>query len=305
MTKTGGDAFDPKDRQLYFIAINADKLLRVENLNRHLLCAVNEINGDAQLDILRGMMKRGTRIFIDSGIFNLTMEHARKHDCHMNEALGLAPDEIDGFDNLFDRYVEVCGKIGGDSWGYIEIDQGGRENKIKTRAKLEKLGLRPVPVYHPLNDGWDYFDYLATRYDRICFGNVVQAEIAERQRLISTAFIRQKKYPKLWIHLLGVTPSELLHSCPSCSCDSSTWLSSMRWGFSDATCFGKRVAGGFGPQLTYRYGAAAQEENPDRNASYIKGEKLFAYDAEIMGRNWQAYVHDYTSAQGASVPKRL
>ena len=58
----------------------------------------------------------------------------------------------------------------------VEVDQGGRENKIKTRARLEKMGLRPIPVYHPLNDGWDYFDYLAENYDRICMGNVVNAE---------------------------------------------------------------------------------------------------------------------------------
>jgi len=292
MTRTGGKQFDPTERQLYFIAINADKLLRVEGLNKHLLVAVNEITGSNSLGIVEQMQERGTKIFIDSGVFNLAMQHARKHECHMNQALAMPPDEIDGFDELYDKYVELCSSLGANSWGYIEIDQGGRDNKIKTRAKLEKLGLRPVPVYHPLNDGWDYFDYLAKRYDRICYGNVVQAEVSERMRLISTAFIRQRKYPKLWIHLLGVTPSELLHSCPSCSCDSSTWLSSMRWGSCDATCFGKRVGDGFGPALTYRYGAAALDENPDRNASYIKGEKLFAYDAELMGRNWSNYCRD-------------
>lgn len=57
-------------------------------------------------------------------------------------------------------YVEIIRKFENDAWGCIEIDQGGRENKIKTRAMLEGMGLRPIPVYHPFLDGWDYFDYL-------------------------------------------------------------------------------------------------------------------------------------------------
>ena len=62
---------------------------------------------------------------------------------------------------------------------------------------LEQMGLRPIPVYHPFNDGWDYFDYLAERYDRICFGNVVQADRETRKRLVATAWERHRKYPHL------------------------------------------------------------------------------------------------------------
>jgi hypothetical protein len=41
--------------------------------------------------------------------------------------------------------------------GYTELDQGGRDHKRRTRTRLHDLGLNPIPVYHPFNDGWDYF----------------------------------------------------------------------------------------------------------------------------------------------------
>jgi hypothetical protein len=33
-------------------------------------------------------------------------------------------------------------------WGYIELDKGGRENKLRTRTRLHNHGLNPIPVYH-------------------------------------------------------------------------------------------------------------------------------------------------------------
>ena len=224
-------------------------------------------------------------------MFNLTNEHKRKVGCTMDEALGLAPDQIEGFDDLFKRYLAICGTLGEESWGYIEIDQGGRENKVKTRARLESLGLRPIPVYHPLNDGWDYFDHLATNYDRICVGNVVQADTETRRRLIATVHERRLRYPHLWIHLLGVTPCELTHSCPSNSSDSSTWLNAVRWSNSAREwAIGKGV-GGFERNMAY-------DLNADSNAvnGSIKSVALQGMQAELNGRNWNHYLRAYERA---------
>ena len=62
-------------------------------------------------------------------------------------------------------------------------------------GQAESLGLKPIPVYHPLLDGWDYFDELAAQYDRICFGNIVQAPAATRIRLLHTLWERHRRYP--------------------------------------------------------------------------------------------------------------
>ena len=44
-------------------------------------------------------------------------------------------------------------------------------------------------------------------------------------------FERQRaNFPDVWIHLLGYTPNQWLHALPYYgSCDSSTWLSGIRW----------------------------------------------------------------------------
>ena len=220
--KTDGSWSDA-ERNVYFLACNADQvddiLVPGGLIHDFLLMAVNEINESAE-QVLENSYQLGAKWFIDSGIFNLTNEHMRAHGITMDAALGLAPEEIDGFDELFARYVDILSRWKDRCWGYIELDQGGRENKIRTRARLEKLGFNPIPVYHPFNDGWDYFDYLAERYDRICVGNVVQAQSPVRKRLLATMWERKQKYPKLWIHLLGLTPNQFLNAYPIDSGDS-------------------------------------------------------------------------------------
>ena len=226
MKQTAG-TWDSTDRHVYFLASGVESLTHIEA--KYVLIAVNEIKSDKALEKVEALIDEGRSILIDSGIFWLTNQHARKHHVTMDVALSLPPDEIDGFDVLWKRYTTVMDRIGDRAWGYIELDQGGIHNKRITRAKLEDLGLRPIPVYHPLNDGPDYFDELADNYDRMCMGNLVQASAPTRLRLMHFLWERHRRYPDLWVHTLGVTPSQLLNAFPTDSADSSTWLNVVRW----------------------------------------------------------------------------
>ena len=230
MINTGGK-WDYKEKNVYFLATSPSHFKRCEVLKYYdyMLCAVNEIKNEDDEQFLKDAIDDGKKVFIDSGVFNLTNQHARNHNMTMDEVLSMAPERLDGFDSLFDKYVRIIKEIGEESWGYIEIDQGGKDNKIKTRDRLHKLGFNPIPVYHPLVDGWDYFDYLAERYDRICLGNIVQAQKETRKRLLATMWERKRKYPNLWIHCLGLTPNEHCLAFPLSSCDSSSWISTVRW----------------------------------------------------------------------------
>ena len=287
MKNTGG-RWDPKEKNIYFIASDVGSLLLGAKSNNFVLMAVNEIAGEEDLAHIEKWCDQGKRVFIDSGVFNLANSHSKTHNMRMDEALALAPDQIDGFDKLLSRYCKLIDRIGDKVWGYIEVDQGGRENKIKTRAKLEGLGLRPIPVYHPFNDGWDYFDYLGENYDRICFGNVVQADRLTRQRLLATAWERRRKYPNLWIHLLGMTPNEWLHAFPINSCDSSTWLRMVRW----AAAFRPTVAlKPFSPMsrnFTYQMGSEAESDK-----GHMKARQLGGYDAHFLTQNWRTLGNEY------------
>jgi hypothetical protein len=274
MIRTGGN-WNPKDWPIYFVASSPNVFDQSIEVLDHILIAVNELEGGSWKKTLTGAFDNKRNVFIDSGVYWLSTQHAKKHRISMDQALSMAPTEIDGFDELFEKYVEVNRTYANEVWGYIEIDQGGRENKIKTRKRLEKLGLRPIPVYHPFNDGWDYFDYLAERYDRICFGNVVMADRATRKRLVATAWERRRRYPNLWIHLLGMTPSDITTAFPINSMDSSTWVGSVRWNQHHAHIGTSAIALDTG--FTYQLGARTND------AGWNRAIKLSGYNATMLG----------------------
>lgn len=237
MKATGGGRFDPNERGVYFVA--GGRPIHCP----YVLVATNDLMTDGAVRTeLVPHLERGAKVLLDSGIFFITQRHKRAHPgMSMDDALALPPDRIDGFAELYERYVYLARTFGDDLWGYAELDQGGKENKRVTRAKLEDLGLAPMPVYHPLNDGWDYFDELASTYDRMCFGNMVQAHTRTRVRLLMTLWERHRDYPDLWVHVLGATPNEHTMAMPFDSSDSSTWTVPLRWPWGPMTYAGLKT----------------------------------------------------------------
>jgi len=277
MIHTAG-RWDPDRWPVYFLAQNVATLHYTDRMAEDHLLAVNEIRNAKDTDLVEGLLTNADlNVFIDSGVYNLTMTHAREHGISMDQALSLAPEEVDGFDALFDHYVRLMLKWGDRVWGYVEIDAGGRANKIRTRGRLEALGLKPMPVFHPLNDGIDYLWELAEQYDRICFGNVVQAAPADRKRLVATAWTVREKYPRLWIHLLGLTPSPLLLAFPCNSCDSSTWVGPARWGTMSSWAATQRL---WDVGEGWVYDRDADSAGP---RGHHKAWQLAAYDAHLVG----------------------
>lgn len=284
MKKPEGKTFDPRDRGVYFLAGDHDRRLTCD-IHPHLLIAVNEI-ADSDYPLIEELLGRGVRLLIDSGVFALTMAHANRHGMHMDEALQLRPEDVDGFAALWKRYIDVGKRFGPRSWGYIEMDLGGVVGKRRLRAKAEDAGLRPMPVYHPLNDGWKYFDELASQYNRICCGNMVHSGEYIRKRLIWTICERKKRYPGLWIHFLGLTPNEHLHAFPFDSADSSTWLSVVRWnGYNERTDL--RAFSPMPRDYQYRLG--------DKQC-WNRGVQMAAIGFELNLRNYRRHRKDVSLA---------
>lgn len=281
--KTGGATFDPDAGPIVFVAANVESLEVAHTVNSSILVSVAEWTR-ATDGLVDGWLGAGCDVFIDSGIFTLTMQHARAHGVSMDRALALAPSEIDGFGELRAEYMRIVGKFGARAWGYVELDQGGRENKIETRAGLEGEGLRPVPVYHPLNDGWEYFDYLAERYDRICLGNIVGASTADRAAIIYTVAERRKAHPGLrWIHGLGLGIHPLMVSPALNSADASSWLAAVRWhGAAKEYGFSTSVDA-VRDDLTYDMLADAHSDK-----GHKKARRLSAYQYAMLGHNLRA-----------------
>lgn len=291
--KTAGK-WDPKRWPMYFSASNMGTFIDVPNIIEDLLLAINDLK-PTDMKTVKEWLDLDKNILIDSGVYNLSTQHANKHKVSMDVALSLAPDKIDGFEDLFAAYTDIVSDIGDKAWGYIEIDQGGRENKIKTRAKLEKMGFAPIPVYHPINDGWDYFDYLAERYDRICLGNIVMADQHTRLRLIATAWERRRRYPHLWIHALGMTPSHITNAFPMNSCDSSTWISSLRWGSHKTTA---ALVAQSDLSIEFIYDRTVDVHAPRGHRQSLK---MCAFDSVIIGRTMRQFAADQKKYLGADI----
>lgn len=278
--RTGGGRFQAGEEQVYFLA--GTHLETIGEVHKWNLLAANDINESKMRD-LESRLANGNLIFFDSGVFWLTQQHMKKHGVTMDVALGMAPDEIDGFDALWDVYVKTVQRFEDRLWGYIELDQGGAENKRKTRARLEAIGLRPIPVYHPLNDGWDYFDELCEQYDRICFGNIVQARPQTRRHLLATLWERRRRYPHVWVHVLGLTPNEVTTVYPPSSCDSSSWVFAVRFGAQNSPgahamgdSFGK-----FTTSFSYDPAVGSLEESGSKKGVYFLASEAFFMQALI------------------------
>lgn len=287
MKGTGGGTFDPTDRGCYFIAGDG-WMEEGGQRHSHVLLALSTITSPQKEAMVERMLDAGVRVFFDSGIFSLASAHARTTGITLLEAWATPAEQVPGFPELWDRYVRLCKKYEDRLWGYAELDLGGTEGKRQLRAATEAEGLRPIPIYHPLQDGWDYYDELAGQYDRICWANLADGDATRRKHMAVTAWERHRQYPHLWVHLLGFTPNEWLCGLPADSADSSTWLGGVRWGGESGTAHMRRL-GALG--TGYRYAEAATQA-PQAVA-------LAAANAHMTHRTWQRIAGDLADAVGA------
>lgn len=298
MKRTGGGTFDPSDRFVYFLACAPGKSSEYARaVHPNILIAANVLQGDTQRAFLdESLAAPGVRVFLDSGVFSLASEHARKHKLTISEAIALPPEQLDGFAALWATYIALLDTYADRLWGYVELDLGGAAVKRQTRAKIEALGFTPIPVYHPLADGWDYFDELAQTYDRICVGNIVGADVATRTRIAATMWERHRAYPDLWIHLLGYTPDEKLNAFPCDSTDSSKWLAGRRFdGVNERIDL--RSFSRVEQHMKYVLGS-----DPASEVGAYKTDMMAAYSAAVNQRNWRNHLAAIASLGCAVYP---
>jgi hypothetical protein len=280
--RTTGGTFDRTRRFAYFAATGAERHFEGEAQgvyvypHRHVLIAVNELTTKASLVAFQRLIDQERHVLLDSGIYNLAMQHARKHSVHMDVALSLAPAQIDGFSQLRDLYYAVATKYADRLWGVIEMDQGGAAHKPTTRAMIERdTGIVPMPVWHPLLDGRAYYDTLLD-YDRICVGNLVMARAAVRVRLLHMVYELSHQHPQVWHHLLGVTSSPMSFALGIYgSCDSSSWLAAVRWPQGWKARSAGRAIGNYGPPFYYSSDTYPNaDEQPGRSSNYYRGDGI-------------------------------
>lgn len=217
---------------LYFIAETSGWTLEKANIEIYLdnyLRAINAVSGENDVQRIKDHIDLGKNVLIDSGIFDLAKKFSIEKDISLTEAFKINPEEFEGFEKLFDKYVQIIRPLKDRLWGYIELDIGGEKNKTRIRKKLNDLGLDPIPVYHFLSDSEEYFDYLGENYNRICVGNLAQSDHKTRINALCKIEKRRKKYTDLFIHYLGLSLSPYCFMFQIDSCDSSEFSAPVRW----------------------------------------------------------------------------
>lgn len=298
--RTSGGAFNPDDHP---IAFGAGGGAPQNPVITKVLVATNDVMTDSQAaSEIEAPVAEGKAVLLDSGIFWMTNRHARAHNVTMDEALSLAPHAIDGFEELWTRYCQLVTRYADQLWGFMELDQGGSLNKCVTRKRIEEeTGLVPIPVYHPLNDGWDYFDELAQGYDRICLGNVVKAHHATRTQLLHTLWERRRQYPELrWIHALGLDVVDDLLAVPTDSCDATSWQEPMRWPWGIRPHAMLEAFGHTSRDFQYRKGS--DRDAPD---GIERAELACAWELRSSYMNWQTHWAALEDQLGPMIPPRL
>ena len=230
MKKTDGK-WNIEDAGVFFTAMMGRNLKFIDciksgAMSKWILVSMPNLPSDEETDAL---CKHGS-FFLDSGIFGIANAHAKKMNLSHVEALLVKPSEIEGWDDYIKKWKSQVTRIKNKCWGYVEIDIGGTDQKNKTRAELQSDGFNPIPVVHPLTDGWDYFDAMANEYDRLCIGNLVQSNADVRYEILKTVAERRVGKNVQWIHALGITASPLWFCFPTESCDSSTTSNVLRFG---------------------------------------------------------------------------
>lgn len=279
MISTGG-VWDRGAAPLYFLAANPQSLTYAWPVHPYLLTPLNDLSGAAARRQLDEMIEGGARMLLDSGAYAVIMQHALTRRVPIQIARTEDPETMVGFRELRDVYVDVMTNYASKVWGYIELDFGNTESKRRLRQEVEAEGLRPIPVYHPLTDPWEYFDELCESYDRVCVSNFTSGDRATRLRLLATISARRADHPDTWMHLLGFTPNEWACAFEFDSCDSSTWLAGTRWPGAHKARAAGRAFSALTIGMTYRFGQNTGAEG------HGMAKRAYAYDAAMNQRNW-------------------
>lgn len=282
---TSGGKFDPAAENIAFLAGTVEDHIIAQN--PYTLLALNELKTAKQLDLLdRWCDERN--VMLDSGVYALASAHARANDIGMAQAFATPPEEMDGWDALYDKWCTMATRFGDRIWGIVELDQGGAEYARETRERVARdTGVTPIPVYHPLSDGWDYYDELAGGFDRICCGGLALTP-AGRLRLCYTVVERARAYPYLWTHLLGVTPMPWVLSLGhKGSTDSSAWLGPCRWAASWRSWSMLQRIAGMPNGMTYLRGS-----DPDSDTGFRKAKRQMAASATFQQHVLREVVSD-------------
>lgn len=175
-------------------------------------------------------MRERISIMMDSGVFSYRKYRDRIKRLKDAKAIAALPSEKE----FTWAYVRFC-KQYSDSWSFyvtLDLDFNGWVN-YKRHVALEKMGIRPSPVFHGDPDsGLELLKRYADRgYKHICIGTGphLRTSVKKKRQYLDAVFNEAAKHG-LEYHGLALTSPWLVLSYPWKSCDSSSWSRAAGYG---------------------------------------------------------------------------
>ncbi len=235
-------------------------------------------------------VKRKIPIMMDSGVYSFRTYRAYLE--RKGKSTSSLPDDA-GYIKL---YVDFCKKHGKNWDFYVTVDfTRDCAANLKIHQKLEKMGIRPVPVFHG-DDSTDYLKRYADRgYDYICIGNLPRKErkgVSAMRRYLDAVFNEADKL-KLSFHGLGMTSPWLMIDFPWRSVDSSSWARVA--GFGSILGWDERTRRITTLHISEKQSASSRLHNSASAMASVKEHvEADGYDFEML-RTDHIYRHQYNA----------
>jgi len=115
--------------------------------------------------------------------------------------------------------------------GFFNLDiLGDGIESMENQFKLEKLGVRPIPIWH-LGEGEEYLEYYCRNYDYIGVGGLIAGSTSKGSLKKLVTLLNQKyKGPKYHFLGIGITGASVFMEARPYSVDFSTWSNPARFG---------------------------------------------------------------------------
>lgn len=181
------------------------------------------------LDSYRTSLEKGVRIMMDSGAFsfhgflkNMTGKVSKKKKRQWD------PESIKKLrEDTIEMYVEYCRENSKDWDFYCNFDyRPHAPTVLKMQGRLEKLGMRPAPIFHG-DMGLDYLvDYCKDGHKLICVGTTAmqgRGTWRKKKYFYDRVFNITERYG-VKVHGLAVTALSLMFQYPWACVDSASWV---------------------------------------------------------------------------------
>lgn len=116
---------------------------------------------------------------------------------------------------------------------YANLDTADVKETLQNQAYLERLGLKPLPVYHGsdyMQGNLELLDEYVKKYDYIAAGGMAKVKTGKKEVMAFLDALFLKAKDKVKVHGFGIMRPDFMSRYPFYSTDATSWLAGARYG---------------------------------------------------------------------------